>query len=283
MVPARVREWLRQQGQGEIVSRSAVGGGCISNGARIKSSTGESFFLKTNTSAPPDMFLREAEGLLALKAAPGPYIPAPLLVEEDLILLEDLAPAAPKAGYWEEFGRMLASLHNQTAAQFGFPHDNYLGSTPQPNARLESGHTFFAQHRLKYQAALAQKKGLLPGSDAAQVERLADRLPEFIPSQPASLIHGDLWSGNALTDAQGAPALIDPAAHYGWAEAELAMTALFGSFPERFYQSYEEVRPLEMGYRQRFALYNLYHVLNHLNLFGSGYLAQVKEILRQYR
>lgn len=115
-----------------------------------------------------------------------------------------------------------------------------------------------------------------------RVEKLCDRLPELIPEQPASLIHGDLWSGNAMFDSRGQPAIIDPAAHYGWAEAELAMTTLFGSFPDVFYRAYQEARPLEPDFRERFPIYNLYHLLNHVNLFGGGYLGQSLSILRRY-
>ena len=115
------------------------------------------------------------------------------------------------------------------------------------------------------------------------VRRLVERLPELVPWQPSSLLHGDLWTGNAMSDEKGAPAIIDPAAHYGWAEAELAMTTLFDSFPREFYRAYEEVRPLEKGYRDRFDIYNLYHLLNHLNLFGRSYLGQVRAILRRYQ
>jgi fructosamine-3-kinase len=111
---------------------------------------------------------------------------------------------------------------------------------------------------------------------------LAARLPQLVPQQPASLLHGDLWSGNAISDRHGAPAIIDPAVYYGWAEAELAMTALFGAFAESFYQAYQEMRPLESGWRERFDIYNLYHLLNHLNLFGESYLGEVRAILRRY-
>ncbi len=123
---------------------------------------------------------------------------------------------------------------------------------------------------------------MLSPDDAQRVVKLADRLLEFIPGQPASLIHGDLWSGNAITNNLGGPAIIDPAAHYGWAEADLAMTALFGAFPDEFYQAYQEVRSLNSGFRQRFPLYNLYHLLNHLNLFGRSYLSQVQGVIRRY-
>jgi fructosamine-3-kinase len=196
--------------------------------------------------------------------------------------MEDLEPAPRRADYWPEFGRRLAALHHHTNPQFGFSNDNYIGSTPQPNTWTDDGYDFFAEHRLLFQVRLASQRGLVGRGDVRRVEDLARRMPEIIPSQSASLSHGDLWSGNAMTESDGGPAIIDPAAHYGWAEAELAMTTLFGTFPETFYQAYEEVRPLEPDYHSRFPIYNLYHLLNHVNLFGRGYLGQVTSILRRF-
>ncbi len=282
-LPEAVRAWAAAQGAGQITASQPVGGGCINNGARLKTSTGKTFFLKTNPAAPADMFAKEAQGLAALRgAAGGPRAPAALLVGADFLLLEDLAPAPPQPGYWERCGFELAALHGHTAPRFGFEGDNYIGNTPQPNAWLEEGFQFYAERRLLFQARLARQGGLLGAPALRAVEHLAQRLPELVPAQPASLLHGDLWSGNLISDAQGAPAVIDPAAYYGWAEAELAMTALFGGFPEAFYRAYAERRPLEKGFRQRFGLYNLYHLLNHLNLFGPGYLGAVEQILSPF-
>jgi protein-ribulosamine 3-kinase len=281
-VPEPVQAWLQDNAYGKVLGVKPVGGGCINNGAVLQTQTGDSFFLKTNTRAPEDMFLREAEGLEALSLPGTPRVPKPFYAGKDFLLLEDLSPGPRAPDYWLEFGMKLAHLHKHTNIRFGFPHDNYIGSTTQPNPWVEDGAQFFGEHRLLFQAHLAGQRGLLSGSGVDQVERLANRLPELVPAQPASLIHGDLWSGNALTDVSGGPAIIDPAAHYGWAEADLAMTSLFGSFPSEFYHAYEEVRPLENGYRARFDLYNLYHLLNHLNLFGGGYLGQVNSVLKRY-
>lgn len=282
MIPNAVTAWLADHGFGAVVSQHPLAGGCINNGERLQTKSGQSFFLKTNRSAPEDMFTREAEGLVELRKANGPRFPEPYLWAEEFLLMEDLKPAAPATDYWEKLGRQLAYLHKQTNPQFGFAHNNYLGSTPQPNKWTADGYEFFAEQRLGFQARLARDRGGLTRSEAADVERFAARLPELVPPQPASLIHGDLWGGNAISDAAGQPALIDPAAHYGWAEAELGMTALFGGFAAEFYRAYEEERPLERGWRDRLDIYNLYHLLNHLNLFGSGYHEQVMGVPRRF-
>lgn len=281
-LPHAVGDWLEQHGHGAVRHSIPVAGGCINNGARLQTDDGSSFFLKQNSAAPPQMFEREAEGLRAIDVPDGPRVPEPLLVGTDYLLLEDLRPAPRQSGYWERMGAQLAALHGHTSPEFGFEHDNFLGSTPQPNPPTGDGYEFFAEHRLLFQARLARDAGLLDRGDLQAVEAIAGRLPELAPEQPASLIHGDLWSGNATTGSEGEPAIIDPAVHYGWAEAELGMTALFGGFSDEFYAAYSRARPLEAGWRERLPLYNLYHLLNHLNLFGSGYLGQVKQVLRRF-
>jgi fructosamine-3-kinase len=282
MIPEAVLDWLRENQNGELVTTHPVGGGCINNGRIIKISTGESFFLKTNPGTPTDMFTREFEGLVVLGVDDGPRVPVPYLSGQDFLLMEDLTPGTRRKEYWDEFGQQLAALHNHTNRQFGFDHDNYIGSTQQPNPWTDDGWEFFAEHRLLFQAMLANRRGLISPAHIHRIERLSSSLKNLVPYQPASLSHGDLWSGNATVDAHGNPAIIDPAAHYGWAEAELAMTTLFGSFPQRFYKAYEEIRPLAPGYESRFPIYNLYHLLNHVNLFGTGYLGQVSAILDRF-
>jgi fructosamine-3-kinase len=282
MIPQAVARWLQAQGWGEITHVHSVGGGCINNGARLQTSAGQTFFIKTNHHAPADMFAQEADGLQALRTTDGPRVPAVYLHGPDFLLLEDLAPRQHSREYWDTLGRQLAALHNHTQAQFGFAHDNYIGSTTQLNGWTADGYAFFAERRLLFQARLALKNGYFSIQEMQGIDRLAGRLRELVPVQPASLLHGDLWSGNAITDGEGNPAIIDPAAHFGWAEAELGMTTLFGGFHPRFYQAYEEVRKLEPGWHERLDLYNLYHLLNHLNLFGEGYYSPVMAVIRRY-
>ncbi len=281
-VPMAVLDWLEGNGHGAAREGAVVAGGCISSGRRLSLDSGASFFLKTNPSAPQDMFAREAEGLALLAVPDGPRVPHVYLWGDDFILMEDLAPRSPAAGYWEEFGRQLAWLHRHHAEEFGHSSDNFIGSTLQPNTPTADGYAFFSECRLGYQAQLAFERGLLTAPELDRVKHISRRLREWIPDQPAAILHGDLWSGNMVTDSKGAPAIIDPAAHYGWPEADLAMTALFGRPPERFYGAYSEIRPLAPGFWGRTDLYNLYHLLNHLNLFGLSYAGQVRGVLRRY-
>jgi protein-ribulosamine 3-kinase len=173
-------------------------------------------------------------------------------------------------GDFAQLGRMLAALHRQTGPGFGWARDNYIGLGLQQNGWREDWLEFWREHRMRPQIGLAKKNGF-----AVEMPRLT--LLENHRPQP-SLLHGDLWSGNAGFIAEG-PVVFDPAVYYGDREADLAMTELFGGFPQEFYRAYDEAFPLSPGYEQRKHLYNLYHLLNHLNIFGGGYLAQVKATL----
>jgi fructosamine-3-kinase len=208
------------------------------------------------------------------------------VVGTGFILLEWLAapPNADRHAAATELGRALAALHRATAPAYGLDRDNYIGATPQPNGWLASWLAFFRERRLAFQADLARRNGYLEGQRARGLARLLDRLDTWIDDQlvQPALLHGDLWGGNFLVGPSGAPALIDPAVYYGDREADLAFTTLFGGFPDSFYHAYNEVWPLPEGWRERRELYNLYHLLNHMNLFGTGYAAQVDQIVRRY-
>jgi len=199
----------------------------------------------------------------------GAVVRVPRILEHgpDFILLEQLD--LRRNGDWAALAQMLAKLHRTTGTRFGWHRDNWIGATPQINTWRDDWATFFLECRIQPQLALARKNGF---AIQVPVDLLKNHQPE------PSLLHGDLWSGNAGFISEG-PVLFDPAVYYGDREADLAMTELFGGFPREFYAAYGKAYPLEAGYEQRKHLYNLYHLLNHLNLFGSGYLAQVERTL----
>jgi fructosamine-3-kinase len=199
------------------------------------------------------------------------------------IALEWLGQGAASDTSAAALGRSLAALHRVTSAEYGLDHDNFIGANPQPNTPHANWITFFRENRLGFQMALAGEKGYLTSRRARLLERVLAHLEEWLPAQPpASLLHGDLWGGNWLTTASGEPALIDPAIYYGHREADLAFTHLFGGFPPAFYVAYRQSWPLDEGHEARQDLYNLYHLLNHLNLFGESYGSGVDSILRLY-
>ncbi|MBD8525124.1 fructosamine kinase family protein [Pseudomarimonas arenosa] len=244
---------------------------------------GQPAILKRRQQAPEDFFAAERRGLALLASAQALPTPTVLALGADAILLQDLGRGRATAGDWRTAGRRLAIQHRQHADRFGWQFNGWCGDSPQSNQLDTDGHRFFADQRLLPQLQRATSAGRLQRGDVAAIERITSSLPQWIPLQPASLLHGDLWLGNLHASANGELALIDGgAAHYGWAEAELAMLCLFGEPPADFFASYQEQAGIDHRWRQRAPLYNLYHLLNHLNLFGVGYLRAVREVLVRF-
>lgn len=266
-----------------IDTATEIGGGSISR-ALVVQSGDRRYFVKLNDVRLAEMFAAEADGLSALAACAELRVPRVIahgssdrqayLVLEYLPLHALRAPAQGAAA-----GRSLAALHRIQGAQYGWHRDNFIGSTPQCNTEHRVWPFFFARRRLLPQLDLAKRRpehGKLISSGQRLVEKLAAL---FVDHQaPPSLLHGDLWHGNAATDDAGTLSLFDPAVYFGDREADLAMSELFGGFPDSFYASYRDSWPLADGFEQRKVLYNLYHVLNHLNLFGSAYLHQAERM-----
>ena len=283
-----------------IVARKQLGGGCINEAFRLDLKQSGRFFCKQNRNSFEKMFRVEALGLSALAShsqkSGGPPVACPRAVIEtpqsQFLLLDWIDEGRPQAFSWQEFGRKLACFHSAdyvisgsvgSETRFGFSSDTYIGSNVQKNSLSSSWSDFFGQHRLGFQMWLAEKNGLVDDAMLVHFKRLIDRLPDLLPEpEHASLLHGDLWGGNCLCDSQGRMHLIDPAVYAGHHEADLAMLELFGGPPPSFWQAYSEVLPMSTEYPQRRDLYNLYHILNHANLFGGSYVASAKEIMRRY-
>ncbi|HFE37451.1 MAG TPA: fructosamine kinase family protein [Gammaproteobacteria bacterium] len=268
------------------VQRSVpVAGGSI-NSAHVLEGAGKKYFVKLNAKSCTEMFAAEAEGLAEL-AKPGVIrVPQPIcwgeLADRAFIVMEHIPLSRGDQYSAFQFGKQLASLHRVSAERFGWHRDNTIGSTPQINRQDADWVSFFREQRLQYQFSLGARNGC--GREVLNLgEILCENLAEFFHSyQPQpSLLHGDLWSGNYAYDESSTPVIFDPAVYYGDREADIAMTELFGGFSSEFYEGYNHVFPLDDGYPLRKNLYNLYHIINHMNLFGGGYARQAVGMMKK--
>lgn len=271
-------------GQAFVLSgQASVSGGCINRGQALHGRDGRRFFLKLNRDDQVDMFAAEAEGLEALAQCGAIRVPRPVAWGTTdgtaWLVLEYLDLGGRGSG--ADLGQRLAALHRTSSTAYGWHRDNTIGATRQPNTPTPDWISFYRQHRLGFQLDLARRNGasrrLLQDG-----ERLQSDLEAYFPGHVPipSLLHGDLWGGN-YAYAHGEPVLFDPAVYFGDREADLAMTELFGGFSGDFYTAYRETWPLDPGYAVRRTLYNLYHVINHFNLFGGGYGRQAEQMLGQ--
>ncbi len=256
---------------------ASVGGGCINEALAVPTVEGERLFIKLNGAERLDMFEAEMAGLQALADCGGVRVPRPLgcgLADGHAWLALEFLSMGGRGG-GARLGEGLARQHHWTAETFGWDRDNTIGASPQPNAREPDWVRFWRERRLGFQLELAARHG-----HGGELQRLGERLLAhvgdfFTDYRPVpSLLHGDLWGGNWGVLESGEPVVFDPAVYYGDREADIAMTELFGGFGADFRAAYEAAWPLDPGYRVRRTLYNLYHILNHLNLFGGGYLGQ---------
>jgi protein-ribulosamine 3-kinase len=260
-----------------------LSGGCINQGFHLQGDRLE-FFVKLNAASALPMFEAEAAGLREIAATRTVRVPRPVCAgaegSQAWLVLEYLSLSRSQPRTSAALGERLAAMHRIVQERFGWTRDNAIGSTPQINAPLSDWAAFWGEHRLGYQLDLAARNGYAAVLEP-RATRLLERLPKLLTGYrpAASLVHGDLWGGNAATTTSGEPVLFDPAVYYGDREVDFAMTTLFGGFSREFYIAYEGVWPLDPGHRERRDLYNLYHVLNHLNLFGSGYLAQAQQMI----
>lgn len=267
----------------QAIEQHTIGGGCINSTWRIEG-CGQRYFVKLNDPRKASMFEAEAEGLRELACHGSLRVPTPLCWgatdQHAYLALEYLDLLPPASLTWEALGRGLAGQHRHTQPRFGWQRDNTIGSTLQINQWRDDWLSFWREQRLGFQLQLAHRNGYR-GSLQEKGENLLNMLESFFPGyQPAaSLLHGDLWSGNCGADRDENPVIFDPAVYYGDRECDLAMTELFGAFPPRFYAAYRESHPLDPGYSMRKTLYNLYHILNHASMFGGGYAAQAEKMM----
>ena len=275
----------------QVERESSVGGGCI-NSASVLEGSGRRYFVKLNSADRLDMFEAEAEGLRELAAARAVRVPEPVCAGiadgQGFLAMEHLPLGGGGRHTADLLGQQLAAQHRCGSEKFGWHRDNTIGATAQINAQDTDWVRFWRAQRLAFQFKLARERGY-GGRLQLRGEELLENLEVFFDTyhpQP-SLLHGDLWGGNHGADGDSNPVIFDPAVYYGDREADLAMTELFGGFGGRFYAAYRDSWPLDAGYAVRKTLYNLYHVLNHLNLFGGGYGRQaegmIDRLISEYR
>lgn len=272
-------------GRVNIISASHVAGGSINYCYKIQSTKGI-YFLKTNSAAKfPDLFLAEAEGLKRIRDTNVIAVPEVIghgRAESEIFLILKWIDQSSNDKSQYQFGQQLAKMHSHTADQFGSDHDNYMGSLRQKNTFHSTWYEFFLLERIEPQLHLANNGNLIDNGIVKTFHSILKKLSASWPDEVPSLVHGDLWSGNYLISDEGTPILIDPAAYYGNREVDIAMSTLFGGFSPEFYRGYNDEFQLQDGWQERMDIWNLYPLLIHLNLFGSGYLSQIKDTLNKF-
>ena len=282
-LPIALKQAIESELGLEILAAHELGGGCIHRAMRLETSDGM-LFCKFNQADQAANFAAEAEGLSRLAKSQTLRVPEVRSRlrggEHAALLLEFIDTGSECPEFWETLGTGLAALHRCSSAAFGLDQDNFIGSLPQANGWEADFDQFWLSRRL--QPLLERAWPQLDDRDRLQASRLLDKLSDLLVAEAPALLHGDLWRGNLMTDAQGQPCLIDPAVHFGHREAELAFTRLFGGFAPAFYACYQDEFPLLDGWRERVDLFNLYPLLVHLVLFGPSYLRQVQAVLRRF-
>ncbi len=269
-----------------VINYSPVFGGDI-NTTYVLSTNEDKYFIKLNATAFDDMLQREKDGLLLLRSANTTLkIPEPILqgnfAQQSFLLMEYLEKGAESKSLWQQLATGLAQLHQITQDHFGLHHNNYIGSVFQNNTSATTWAQFYAHQRILPLMQQAYEQHKCTKEDLQQAEQFCNKLPGLMPEEPAALLHGDLWSGNRMFTLNREASVYDPAVYFGHREMDIAMTLLFGGFDAQFYTTYNEVFPLQNGWRNRIDICQLYPLLVHLILFGGHYYSAVKSILEKY-
>ena len=274
-------DFLSSSLNSKILNVSPISGGCINECYKLTTNR-DSYFIKLNKKFNP--FVEEQKGLDILRATRTFFIPKDLLIgkyeDYSFLLMEYIKSENQSSNFWNDFGKKLAALHKVSNESFGFDHNNYIGSLQQINTWHANSIEFFINCRLIPQLELLND--INDNQFFKSFDALFNILNEILPDGKPSLLHGDLWSGNYMVGKNGNPAIVDPAVYYGFREADIAMSKLFGGFANQFYDTYNETLPLEINWQSRVQVWNLYPLLVHANLFGSSYLNQVKSIIKNY-
>lgn len=257
-----------------------LGGGDICEAFAVDLEDGRQLFVKTCADGPEGMFEAEAFGLRFLGETNTVNVPQVVHACKDFLALELVQPGPRIANFEEQLGQQLAALHRYPTGFPGLERHNYIGSIPQDNSPADSWCEFYARRRLQPLVERAVNSGVAPARWTAKFEKLYEKLPQLLPQEPMSRLHGDLWGGNLHVGPQGRPYLVDPAVYVGHREVDLAMMRLFGGFGPAVFAAYEESYPLAPGAAERVPLYQLYPLLVHVNLFGAGYVGSVERTLK---
>ncbi len=288
-IPQNLLDHLESTLNTQFSDTHRVSGGSINRAARLTSEKTGRCFLKWNQSDDPDMFKKEVRGLQLLASGDTELFIPEVIDHGELddpstgyLLMDYIEEGSPGQNAAHHFGRELARMHRNQADQHGLDHDNYIGRLPQSNSRHDRWVDFFIEERIEYQFQIARERDALPAGLHQYFKNMYKQLPDLMPDEPPSLLHGDLWGGNYTYHTSGVAAIYDPAAYYGSREMELSFTHMFGGFPGAFYEGYESEWPLEPNFSERIELYNLYHLMTHTNMFGGHYARQVERIVRQF-
>jgi fructosamine-3-kinase len=262
-------------------------GGDISQTYIIHTDKGK-FFVKLNAALfGHDFFEKEARGLATLANAGTLKVPRPLFDgkfhQQIYVAMEYLDRSEPSADFWEDFGRSLAGIHQHTRPEYGLDYNNYIGKLHQLNNPCHTWHEFYASQRIMPLVYRAEKNKMITTETVHLAESLCAKFSSLMPEEKPALLHGDLWKGNFLVFKTGKAAIFDPSISYGHREFDIAITRLFGGFDEKFYQGYQEAYPLQPGHESRQDLFQLYHLLAHLCLFGGQYHGLVVDIFKKYQ